>query len=134
MTISARKQPEQACVRVPATCANLGPGFDALGLALDLCSEVRATWRTGYGEATLEVQGFGAGELPTDATNLIARAYQDTAKALGEKAPSVHLHCTNRIPLARGLGSSSSALVAGGLLAYAALGLEVDPQRLLRIL
>ena len=105
-------------VRVPATSANLGPGFDALGLALDLHDEVSA--QVTGGGVRVTVAGEGAGDLETDERHLIARAMLSTFGELGVAAPAgLALHCRNRIPQARGLGSSSAAIVAGVLLARA---------------
>jgi homoserine kinase len=108
-------------VRVPATSANLGPGFDALGLALALHDVVEA--RVAGTGVRVEVRGEGAGDLPTDATHLVVRAMVAAFGALGEDPPGVRVMCVNRIPQARGLGSSSAAIVAGLL---AARGLAVD--------
>ncbi|GAB3222093.1 homoserine kinase [Glycomyces halotolerans] len=104
-----------ATARVPATSANLGPGFDALGLALDLTDEVTA-------EATdsavvVEVEGHGAGAVATDERHLVASTMLRTFETLGVEAPGLRLKCRNRIPHARGLGSSSAAIIAGILLA-----------------
>jgi homoserine kinase len=117
---------EPVRVRVPATSANLGPGFDALGLALALYDEVTAqVIGEGY---RVEVSGEGAGELPTDENHLVVRALRAAFDALGGAPPGVALTCVNRIPQARGLGSSSAAIVAGVLLAR---GLVADgPERL----
>ncbi|GAA1843787.1 homoserine kinase [Asanoa iriomotensis] len=104
-------------VRVPATSANLGPGFDALGLALGLHDDV-AAWVTDRGWH-VDVAGEGAGELPTGADHLIARAMAATFERLGGQPPGVAIECVNRIPQARGLGSSSAAIVAGVQLARA---------------
>ncbi|GAA4248323.1 homoserine kinase [Dactylosporangium darangshiense] len=104
-------------VRVPATSANLGPGFDALGLALTLYDEVEA--RVTAGGVAVEVEGEGAGELPTDASHLVVRSMQRAFEALGERPAGLALRCRNRIPQARGLGSSSAAIVAGIVLARA---------------
>jgi homoserine kinase len=105
-------------VRVPATSANLGPGFDALGLALDLHDEVTARL-TGAG-IRVTVTGQGAGELPTDASHLVIQVMLATFDRLGVPHPTgLDLHCHNRIPQARGLGSSSAAIVAGILAARA---------------
>ncbi|MFC0005977.1 homoserine kinase [Micromonospora siamensis] len=114
-------------VRVPATSANLGPGFDALGLALGLHDDVAAEIAAGPG-VRVSVAGEGAGELPGDDRHLVARAMRATFDALGGQPTGLALECVNRIPQARGLGSSSAAIVAGVLLARA---LVVDgPQRL----
>jgi homoserine kinase len=104
-------------VRVPATSANLGPGFDSLGLALGLHDDV-AAWVTDRGWH-VDVAGEGAGELPTGADHLVARAMVATFERLGGQPPGVAVECVNRIPQARGLGSSSAAIVAGVQLARA---------------
>jgi homoserine kinase len=104
-------------VRVPATSANLGPGFDALGLALALYDDVAAEV-TAEG-VTVAVTGQGAGELPADDRHLVVRAMRATFDALGGQPPGLAVECVNRIPQARGLGSSSAAIVAGVLLARA---------------
>src|SRR5258705_6224273 len=89
-------------VRVPATSANLGPGFDALGLALTIYDDVRA--RVSAGGVTVAVSGEGAGELPSDDRHLVVRAMLLTFEALGQAPPGLALECHNRIPQARGLG------------------------------
>jgi homoserine kinase len=104
-------------VRVPATSANLGPGFDALGLALALHDDVTA--RVTDGGFAVTVAGEGAGELPADEKHLVIRAMLDTFDELGERPPGLAVECVNRIPQARGLGSSSAAIVAGVQLARA---------------
>lgn len=106
-------------VRVPATSANLGPGFDSLGLALSLYDEVTAQLSD---RTVVDIAGEGAGELPTDEQHLIVRAIWETFAELGEKPAGVRLRCVNRIPQARGLGSSSAAIVAGVTLANALTG------------
>ena len=98
-------------VRVPATSANLGPGFDAVGLALGLYDDV-AAWVT-EGGRSVDVVGEGAGELPAGADHLVVRAMDAAFDRLGGRPPGVAVECVNRIPQARGLGSSSAAIVAG---------------------
>ncbi len=110
--------------RVPATSANLGPGFDCFGLALDLCNEV--TIDTGL-EPGISWEGEGEDELPTDGTDAVSRAIVHTLRRQaklhpGAAIPPFALHGVNRIPLERGLGSSSAAAVAGTALASALLG------------
>lgn len=101
--------------RVPATSANLGPGFDALGLALSLHDDLRAE---AVGEGVrVTVTGEGAGELPTDEHHLTVRTMIATFDILGARPAGLSLTCHNRIPQARGLGSSSAAIVGGILLA-----------------
>ena len=104
-------------VRIPATSANLGPGFDALGLALALYNDVEADEGDGV---TVTVEGEGAGELPNGADNVVARGVRLAFEAAGRSFKGVALRCTNRIPPARGLGSSAAAWV-GGLVAGNAL-------------
>jgi homoserine kinase len=108
---------EPARVRVPATSANLGPGFDTLGLALALYDDVSA--RVAPDGCQVAVTGQGAGELPTDETHLVVRAMRAAFDALGGQPPGLAVDCVNRIPQARGLGSSSAAIVAGVQLARA---------------
>jgi homoserine kinase len=97
-------------VRVPATSANLGPGFDCFGLALDLCNEVTVDTEA---EPGVTWEGEGADELPTDGSDRVSRAILGSAEEHGLALPSFALRGTNRIPLERGLGSSSAAAVAG---------------------
>lgn len=105
-------------VRVPATSANLGPGFDALGLALDLYDEITVE-ATGAG-LHIDVTGAGQGEVPLDETHLVVRSMQAAFDLLGEKPPGLRLTCRNVVPHGRGLGSSAAAIV-GGLVAARAL-------------
>ena len=109
-------------VSVPATSANLGPGFDALGLALSLADDVTARV-TEHGLA-IEVEGEGVG-LAADETHLVVRAMRAAFDRLGGQPTGIGLHCVNRIPHSRGLGSSAAAIVAGILLAR---GLVEDGQ------
>jgi homoserine kinase len=102
-------------VRVPATSANLGPGYDALGLALDLHDELEAE-ATGAG-LEIEVAGAGADEVPRDATHLVVRAMHAAFALMGVEPPGLALRCDNVVPHSRGLGSSSAAIVAGVVLA-----------------
>ena len=103
-------------VRVPATSANLGPGFDCLGLAVALYLEVSATLSS---ENHLIYEGEG--NVPDTPDNLIHQGFRAVYAARGKNAPCVRLEAHNPIPLARGLGSSSAALVAGAALADAVL-------------
>ena len=104
-------------VRTPATSANLGPGFDALGLALALYDDLTA--RVTESGFTVTVTGEGAGELPGDETHLVVRSMLAAFDELGARPPGVAVECVNRIPQARGLGSSSAAIVGGIQLARA---------------
>ncbi|GII56408.1 homoserine kinase [Planotetraspora thailandica] len=106
-------------VRVPATSANLGPGFDSLGLALDLYDEVGAALLTTPG-VHIDVEGEGAGELDGGEGHLIVSTMRAAFDRMGAPQPAgIRLRCLNRIPHARGLGSSSAAICAGILAARA---------------
>ena len=106
-------------VRVPATSANLGPGFDALGLALALYNEVTAAEADGV---SVRIEGEGAGRLPPNGHNVVARGVRQAYEAAGRPFPGVALTCVNRVPPARGLGSSAAAWVGGLVAGNALLG------------
>jgi homoserine kinase len=109
-------------VRAPATSANLGPGFDAMGLALTWYDEMEAT-ATASG-LTIEVAGEGADAVPRDESHLVVRSMRAAFDAMGARQPDgLAVRCRNRIPHARGLGSSAAAIVSG---IVAARGLLVD--------
>jgi homoserine kinase len=106
-------------VRVPASSANLGPGFDSIGLALGLWDEYIITARDKPG-LTIEVEGHGAGDVPTDETHLVYATMQYTWAQLGhEPPPGLVLRAGNGVPHGRGLGSSATAIVAGVVAAQA---------------
>jgi homoserine kinase len=115
-------------VRVPATSANLGPGFDCFGLALDLCNEVTLDTE---GPPGIRWEGEGAGELPIDGTDAVTRAIRETVDEVGTPLPPFSLVGSSRIPLERGLGSSAAAAVAGAALGLALGGVEAadEPYR-----
>lgn len=112
-------------VKVPATTANLGPGFDTLGLALALYDELTVTVRPELG-ATVTVSGVGEGDVPTDETNLVVRAIAHTFAAVGQNLPGLNLEAKNVIPHGRGLGSSGAAIVSGIMAAKGLLDGIVD--------
>lgn len=121
-------------VTVPATSANLGPGFDTLGLALSIRDELTATV-TGSG-LEVEVHGEGSGEVPLDETHLVVRAMRVAFDAMDAEPAGLSLSCRNSIPHARGLGSSSAAIVGGLALARALVAggtLLLDDDALLRL-
>lgn len=118
-------------VTVPASTANIGPGFDALGLALGLHDVVELEV-TGSG-VKVEVLDAGAGgvaDVPTDETHLVVRALRRACERLGVSLPGLYLRCSNAIPQARGLGSSAAAVVSGIAAAYALAGRELDADAL----
>lgn len=104
-------------VTVPATSANLGPGFDTLGLALGMYDTLRAEVIESGLE--IEVSGAGADSVPRDESHLVVRSMRAAFEALGEHPSGLRLTCENVIPHARGLGSSSAAIVGGLALARA---------------
>ncbi|MSQ24995.1 MAG: homoserine kinase [Dehalococcoidia bacterium] len=121
---------EHVTVRVPATSANLGPGFDCMGMALRWYATVRVTRSERF---TLSIRGHGAATLPRDESNLVhvsfARAYAQMKKT----PPVVAIRCNNAIPLDRGLGSSSAAIVGGLAAANALEGSPLDDDTLLAL-
>lgn len=100
-------------VKVPATSANMGPGFDCLGIALELYNEFTVEESSHF---SMEIKGEGEHVLALDRGNLFYRAFSKVFTIRGKRTPIVKISCFNEIPLARGLGSSSSA-IAGGLMA-----------------
>lgn len=121
-------------VSVPATSANLGPGFDSLGLALSLRDELEAeVLDSGL---VVEVDGAGAEEVPRDESHLVVRAMRAAFDLVGAQPPGLRLRCRNVVPHARGLGSSSAAIVGGVVLArglVAGGSLLADDQALFRL-
>jgi homoserine kinase len=117
-------------VRVPATAANLGPGFDALAMALDLWNEVEVDLDA---PPAIEVEGEGSGELPEDRSNLVVRSMSHLAREVGSLLPEVAVRCINRIPLERGLGSSAAAVISGLVAADRLLGTVLPTDRLLTL-
>jgi homoserine kinase len=100
-------------VRVPASSANLGPGFDSVGLALGLWDTCVATVSDEPG-VRIDVEGEGAADVPRDASHLVARTMLRAWEELGVRAPAgLHLSCRNEVPHGRGLGSSATAIVTG---------------------
>lgn len=130
---SATSQPlTSVTVRVPASTANLGPGFDCLGLALTLENQVSIS--TKPGGIRVEILGEGAGELPTTPDNLVVQAILHTYRAAGAPPPAgLHVRCKNRIPTGSGLGSSAAAILAGLLGGNALLGNPLTTLELLRL-
>jgi len=115
-------------VRVPASSANLGPGFDALGLALELHNEIDVAESDAI---TVAVEGEGADRLAPNDRNVIVRAVRMAYEAAGRPFHGCTVTCVNRIPLARGLGSSAAAWVGGLLAGNALVGSPLDTDALL---
>ncbi|MCW4386655.1 homoserine kinase [Salinibacterium sp. SYSU T00001] len=121
-------------VKVPATSANLGPGFDTLGLALSLYDDLEVRVREQPG-ASVEVRGIGEGEVPTDETNLVVRSIRFVFDRYGVEFPGLELVASNLIPHGRGLGSSGAAIVSGIMAAKGLLEgiIELDSNALLSL-
>lgn len=121
-------------VRVPATSANLGPGYDSFGLALSLYDEIVV--RVGEDGLDLDVAGEGTDKVRRDARNLVIKAMNAAFDRMGGRPRGLEVRCLNRIPHGRGLGSSSAAIV-GGLAAARALTVggddRLDDERLLAV-
>ncbi|MEY4618661.1 MAG: hypothetical protein RL101_847 [Actinomycetota bacterium] len=108
MSIVGRK----VSVRVPATSANLGPGFDTLGIALAFYDELEVE-AVADNNVIVEVKGEGAGEVPTDENNLVVKCIKHTFDHFGQKMPGLRIKAHNIIPHGRGMGSSGAAVVSG---------------------
>lgn len=107
-----RAVPATVRVRVPGTSANLGPGFDALGLALSLYDEATITLRADA-EVSFDVSGLGAASLPRDERHLLLRSMRAAARHFGLAMSGVEIRMHNVIPQGRGLGSSAATIAAG---------------------
>ena len=128
-------RPAPIRVIAPATTANLGPGYDCLGLALDLWNRLEVTGDVdGSGNLPrVEVVGEGEGELATGEDNLVYRAMAFLFREADRDLPSVRLHCHNEIPLERGLGSSAAAITGGLVAANVMCGAPFTPNDLLEM-
>jgi homoserine kinase len=116
--------------RVPATVANLGPGFDCFGLALALHNDMVIDTDA---EPGVTIEGEGADELPRDESNLVLRALRAGEAEAKNELPPFRLECTNRIPLERGLGSSAAAIVGALVIANHVFDSWIRYDRLLKI-
>tara|TARA_Y100000590_G_scaffold66470_2_gene72006 strand:- start:2021 stop:2920 length:900 start_codon:yes stop_codon:yes gene_type:complete len=116
-------------VKVPATSANMGPGFDSLGIALDVWNEVRIS----KAPFSIKIDGTGEEELPKDTSNLVYKSFCKVFEEIDEIVPEVKLSCTNRIPLTRGMGSSSAALIGGLMSGNAMAGSPLSTSEILNI-
>lgn len=118
----AKQERNSVTVRVPATSANIGPGYDVLGMAVDMWQEIKVTRAE---EFSITCEGEGADKLPLDETNLVVVGIKRAFDECGKPMPPVKIHCINKIPFARGLGSSSAAIVGGLVAGLALAGEEV---------
>jgi len=118
-------------IGVPATSANLGPGFDCLAVALDLWNEAEIEPAADF---RVEVTGEGSAQLPTDEKNLVIRAYLRCLESQGFTRPGgLHIRMTNRIPIGSGLGSSASVVVVGILAANTLHELRLEMGEMIRL-
>lgn len=118
-------------VKTPATTANLGPGFDTLGLALKLYNALEMS-ATG-GELVIENTGEGADAIPTDESNVVYKTAQLVFQRVGYRPGGLYMKLNNEIPLARGLGSSAAAIVAGAVAANKLSGSLLGEREILQI-
>lgn len=123
---------QQVKVTIPATTANLGPGFDCLGLALGLRNEICLT-AVPQPDLTIEVKGEGAGEIPTDASNLAVQAAERVFKLVGKRPSGLHIRQNNHIPISSGLGSSAATTLGGILAANALVDGGLSEQQLVEL-
>lgn len=120
-------------LRVPATSANLGPGFDVFGMSLSLYNILEFEERP-HGSVRIEVSGEGVDDVPrVKEYNLAYRGFSRYFESRGRKAPGVRLHQYNEVPVTRGLGSSATAIVSGLYAAMLLDGRQVDREELLRL-
>lgn len=118
-------------VTVPASTANLGPGFDALGMALGLHDVVEVTViEHGLKVEVVDAGAGGVADVPTDESHLVVRAIRRACEHWGIRPPGLHLRCRNAIPHARGLGSSAAAVVSGVAAGYALAERPLDADAL----
>lgn len=122
---------KKVTVTVPASSANLGPGFDTLGLALSLYDTVEVEVISQGLE--VEVFGEGAGELPLDGSHLVVKAIRSALQASDASVPGLRVVCHNSIPQSRGLGSSAAAAVAGVAAANGLAGFPLDDARVVQL-
>jgi len=119
-------------VKAPATTANMGPGYDCLGMALDVWNTIEIEVLDS-GEPVVEVTGEGAGELGTGRDNLVYRSMEFLFQDAEQEMPLVRIRCDNAIPLARGMGSSAAAIAGGLVAANAICSQDYTPNDLLEM-
>lgn len=121
----------KAIVTVPASSANLGPGFDTLGIALSLYDTVEVEVTNSGLE--IEIFGEGAEDLPRDGSHLVVKAIRSALNAADVSAPGLRVVCNNNIPQSRGLGSSASAAVAGVAAGNGLAGFPLTEQQVVQL-
>ena len=123
---------QKITVRSPATSANMGPGFDSLGIALDVWNSVTVHERNDL-DINVLVTGKGEGELSSGRDNLVFQSFSRLFEEIGEVVPDVLLECDNQIELSRGMGSSSASLAAGLFAANEYIGAPLTINELVQI-
>lgn len=118
-------------VKVPATTANMGPGFDCLGMALELFNEIHMGLAPGV--ISIDIEGEGAEDIKKDESNIVWRAAQRVFQEVGYKNPGLWIKLINQIPTSRGLGSSAAAIVGGVVAANQLTGAKLTQDRLLAL-
>ncbi|MDR3591666.1 MAG: homoserine kinase [Negativicutes bacterium] len=119
-------------VRVPGTTANCGPGFDTVGIACNIYNYMTLTL-SDQSASRIEISGEGAGTIPVDDRNIALRAVREILRRVDSGATGIRIRMENNIPLARGLGSSAAAIVAGLVAANAATGSRLSAQDIFEI-
>lgn len=120
----------EVVISVPATTANLGPGFDSIGLALEIRDHITA--RIADSGVRVSISGNGATSLPKDESHLIAKVALDAARKWGKELSGLDLECNNEIPQGRGFGSSAAAIIAGLVIARELTGVNISDVELLQ--
>ena len=120
---------EHVTIRVPATTGNMGPGFDCLGMALDIWNVVQVE----VGSSGFEISGEGSEALPRDRSNLVYKSFCLAFAESNQPVPRVSVTCRNEIPLGRGLGSSSAAVVGGLVAGNEICGGDLSQERLMEL-
>lgn len=117
-------------IGVPCTTANIGPGYDCLGIALNLFNTFKCKPAN---KDIVEIYGYGSEVLPNNADNLVFRTMEKVYERIGKERPPIHLILENNIPTSRGLGSSASAIVAGIILANHLTGDILDDEEMIKM-
>ena len=116
-------------LRVPASSANLGSGFDSIGACLDIWNEIKFC----EGDFSINNEGYGAKSLSTDKKNLIYKSYLQANQILGKSEKEISINCLNNIPIFGGLGSSSAAIISGIMIAYAINNIDINKDDIFQI-
>lgn len=123
---------KKVSVKIPATSANLGPGFDTLGMALSFYDHYSAVEKDSG--LVITISGEGANEVPKDESNLVFRSIKYVFEKVGDELPGLEINCENKIPHGRGMGSSGAAVAGGVMLAAGLLEpkIKLSEEQLLR--